>query len=74
MEIDRAREEVSRKSQRYEGLEAQWDRQKDSMRRMEMNVVVAMALMAAQGAGPTANLQLSDREISSGATGTTKRV
>jgi hypothetical protein len=44
------------------------------MRKMEMNVVVAMALMAAQGAGPTANLQFSGREISSGATGTRKRV
>jgi len=39
------------------------------MRRMEMSVVVAMALMAAQGEGPMANLHFSDREISSGATG-----
>jgi hypothetical protein len=44
------------------------------MRRMEMNVVVAMALMAAQGEGPTGDLQLSDREMSSGATGTARRV
>ncbi len=74
MEIDRTREEVWRKSYRYEGLEARWNRERDSMRKMEMNVVVAMALMAAQGAGPTANLQFSGREISSGATGTRKRV
>jgi hypothetical protein len=40
------------------------------MRWMEMNVVVAMALMAAQGEGPMANLQFSDRETSSGAMGT----
>jgi len=51
------------------------------MRRMQKSVVVAMALMAAQGEGPMAlmaaqgegpmaNLQFSDRETSSGATGT----
>lgn len=39
-----------------------------------MNVVVAMALMAAQGKGPMGTLQFSDREISSRATGTAKRV
>jgi hypothetical protein len=40
------------------------------MRGMQKSVVVAMALMAAQGEGPMANLQFSDREISSDATGT----
>jgi hypothetical protein len=61
---------VSRESQRAKGLEARWDRQSDSMRGMQKSVVVAMALMAAQGEGPMANLQFSDREISSDATGT----
>lgn len=35
-----------------------------------MSVVVAMTLMAAQGEGPMANLQFSDRAISSSAAGT----
>jgi hypothetical protein len=51
---DTTRAVVSRESQRAKGLETRWGRQSDSMSRMQKSVVVAMALIAAQGEGPMA--------------------